>query len=91
VASGVLGMTEIPSSRWSRVTRVDRGDLAARAYKQPNPGMLAEVAAGLSAPQKELSPKYLLPDANRARHTRGLDAVPDRRAGYESPGRAGCG
>jgi L-histidine Nalpha-methyltransferase len=24
----------------------------------PNPGMLAEVAAGLSAPQKELSPKY---------------------------------
>jgi L-histidine Nalpha-methyltransferase len=51
-------MTEIPSSRWSRVTRVDRGDLAARAYKQPNPGMLAEVAAGLSAPQKELSPKY---------------------------------
>jgi L-histidine N-alpha-methyltransferase len=51
-------MTEIPSSRWSRVTRVDRSDLAAHAYKQPNPGMLAEVAAGLSAPQKELSPKY---------------------------------
>ena len=40
------------------MTRVDRSDLAAHAYKQPNPGMLAEVAAGLSAPQKELSPKY---------------------------------
>jgi L-histidine Nalpha-methyltransferase len=51
-------MTEIPSSRWSRVTRVERSDVAARAYKQPNPGMLSEVAAGLSAPQKELSPKY---------------------------------
>ena len=51
-------MTEIPSSRWSRVTRIERSDLAARAYKQPNSGMLAEVAAGLAAPQKELSPKY---------------------------------
>jgi L-histidine N-alpha-methyltransferase len=51
-------MTEIPSNRWSRVTRIDRGDLAARAYQQPNSGMLAEVAAGLAAPQKELSPKY---------------------------------
>jgi L-histidine Nalpha-methyltransferase len=51
-------MTEIPSNRWSRVTRNDRGDLAARAYQQPNSGMLAEVAAGLAAPQKELSPKY---------------------------------
>ena len=51
-------MTEIPSSRWSRVTRIERSDLAARAYKQPNSGMLAEVAAGLGAPQKELSPKY---------------------------------
>jgi L-histidine N-alpha-methyltransferase len=51
-------MTEIPSSRWSRVPRVDRSDLAAHAYKQPNSGMLADVAAGLSAPQKELSPKY---------------------------------
>jgi L-histidine Nalpha-methyltransferase len=28
------------------------------AYRQPNPRMLAEVAAGLSAPQKELPPKY---------------------------------
>ncbi|HET6779053.1 MAG TPA: L-histidine N(alpha)-methyltransferase [Gemmatimonadales bacterium] len=51
-------MTELPSSRWSRVTRIDRGDPAVRAYKQPNSGMLAEVAAGLAAPQKELSPKY---------------------------------
>jgi L-histidine N-alpha-methyltransferase len=31
---------------------------ANRAYKQPNAGMLAEVSAGLSAPQKELPPKY---------------------------------
>ena len=51
-------MTEIPSSRWSRVTRAERSDLSARAYKQPNSGMLAEVADGLAAPQKELSPKY---------------------------------
>jgi L-histidine N-alpha-methyltransferase len=28
------------------------------AYRRPNPRMLAEVAAGLSAPQKELPPKY---------------------------------
>jgi L-histidine N-alpha-methyltransferase len=28
------------------------------AYQQPNPRMLAEVAAGLSTPQKELPPKY---------------------------------
>jgi L-histidine Nalpha-methyltransferase len=28
------------------------------AYRQPNPRMLAEVEAGLSAPQKELPPKY---------------------------------
>ncbi|MDQ3207695.1 MAG: L-histidine N(alpha)-methyltransferase, partial [Gemmatimonadota bacterium] len=32
--------------------------LSAPAYRQPNPRMLAEVAAGLAAPQKELSPKY---------------------------------
>jgi L-histidine Nalpha-methyltransferase len=31
---------------------------AVAAYRQPNPRMLAEVAAGLAAPQKELSPKY---------------------------------
>jgi L-histidine N-alpha-methyltransferase len=28
------------------------------AYRRPNPRMLAEVAGGLSAPQKELPPKY---------------------------------
>jgi L-histidine N-alpha-methyltransferase len=43
VAFGVLAMTEL----WTN-----------RAYKQPNVGMLGEVAAGLSAPQKELPPKY---------------------------------
>ncbi len=32
--------------------------MAARAVKQANSSMLAEVASGLSAPQKELSPKY---------------------------------
>lgn len=31
---------------------------ASRPERVPNPGMLAEVAAGLAAPQKELSPKY---------------------------------
>jgi L-histidine Nalpha-methyltransferase len=31
---------------------------SAPAYRQPNPRILAEVAAGLSAPQKELPPKY---------------------------------
>ncbi len=38
------------SGQWAR--------LSAPAYRQPNPRMLAEVAAGLTAPQKELSPKY---------------------------------
>ena len=38
------------SGKWARLT--------APAYYHPNPRMLAEVAAGLSAPQKELSPKY---------------------------------
>lgn len=38
------------SGKWARTT--------APAYRQPNPRMLAEVAAGLSAPQKELLPKY---------------------------------
>lgn len=51
-------MTDIPASRWSRAFRAERSDLAARAYKQTNARMLAEVAAGLAAPQKELSPKY---------------------------------
>ena len=34
------------------------GRSSAPAYRQPNPRMLAEVAAGLAAPQKELPPKY---------------------------------
>jgi L-histidine Nalpha-methyltransferase len=38
------------SGKWARPT--------AQAYRQPNARMLAEVAAGLSAPQKELPPKY---------------------------------
>jgi L-histidine N-alpha-methyltransferase len=35
-----------------------RTSAAVAAYRQGNPRMLAEVAAGLSAPQKELPPKY---------------------------------
>ena len=35
-----------------------RSSGAVAAYRQPNPRILAEVAAGLSAPQKELPPKY---------------------------------
>jgi L-histidine N-alpha-methyltransferase len=37
-------------TKWARIS--------SPAYQQPNPRMLAEVAAGLSAPQKELPPKY---------------------------------
>jgi L-histidine N-alpha-methyltransferase len=44
-------MTEASKTKW--VSRA-----AVRAYRQPNSRMLAEVAAGLSAPQKELPPKY---------------------------------
>jgi L-histidine Nalpha-methyltransferase len=51
-------MTDSSSTRWSRGARSDRSDVSARAYKHPNPGMLEEVAAGLSTPQKELPPKY---------------------------------
>jgi len=51
-------MTDLSTSRWSRSTGPERSDGAARAYRNPNPRMLAEVAAGLSAPQKELPPKY---------------------------------
>src|SRR5207249_413595 len=47
VASGAHAMTS---------PLVDRGISA--AVRVENPRMLAEVAAGLSAPQKELSPKY---------------------------------
>lgn len=41
-----------------RQARTHASGLVARAYTHPNPRMLAEVALGLSAPQKELSPKY---------------------------------
>ena len=34
------------------------GRTAVRAQRHPNPRMLAEVAAGLAAPEKELPPKY---------------------------------
>ena len=51
-------MTESSINRWSRTIRLDRIERTARAFKHPNPRMLAEVAAGLSAPQKELPPKY---------------------------------
>jgi L-histidine N-alpha-methyltransferase len=44
-------MTESFKTKWA--SRV-----AVRAQRQPDPRMLAEVAAGLSAPQKELPPKY---------------------------------
>jgi L-histidine N-alpha-methyltransferase len=40
----------------SSKTKWNSGPVA--AYRQPNPRMLAEVAAGLAAPQKELPPKY---------------------------------
>ena len=43
-------MPENTKSGWSAST--------VAAYRQSNPRMLAEVAAGLSAPQKELPPKY---------------------------------
>jgi len=43
-------MPESPTSNWIS------GSVA--AYRQPNARMLAEVAAGLSAPEKELPPKY---------------------------------
>jgi L-histidine N-alpha-methyltransferase len=43
-------MPEISNAPWTSAS--------VAAYRQPNPRMLAEVAAGLSAPQKELPPKY---------------------------------
>src|SRR4051794_26875302 len=57
-AFGVPEMTDSFSTRWSRGARSDWGEFSVRAYKHANPGMLAEVAAGLSTPQKELPPKY---------------------------------
>jgi L-histidine Nalpha-methyltransferase len=44
-------MTEFSKTKWGSSN-------AARVHRQPNPRILAEVAAGLSAPQKELPPKY---------------------------------
>ncbi len=43
-------MTSSIHPKWARA--------AVRAQRHPNPRMLAEVAAGLAAPQKELPPKY---------------------------------
>jgi L-histidine Nalpha-methyltransferase len=51
-------MTESSRTKWARTSGAERVDAIARAYQRPSPRMLAEVAAGLSAPQKELSPKY---------------------------------
>jgi L-histidine N-alpha-methyltransferase len=43
-------MTSLLQPKWGRT--------GVRAQRHPNPRMLAEVAAGLAAPQKELPPKY---------------------------------
>ena len=51
-------MTESSRSKWARTSGAERIEATARAYKRPSPRMLAEVSAGLSAPQKELPPKY---------------------------------
>jgi L-histidine N-alpha-methyltransferase len=59
-------MTESSRTRWARIAAAEQGEkraqpgtgAALRARQWPNPRMLAEVAAGLSAPQKELPPKY---------------------------------
>ena len=51
-------MTESSRTKWARSAIAGRIESSARAYNRPNPRMLAEVAAGLSAPQKELPPKY---------------------------------
>lgn len=46
------------SGKWGRTAHLERHGVTAPAYWHASPGMLAEVAAGLSAPQKELPPKY---------------------------------
>lgn len=51
-------MTESTKIKWARTSGAERIEAVARAYKRPSPRMLAEVAAGLSAPQKELPPKF---------------------------------
>ncbi|HEU5303124.1 MAG TPA: L-histidine N(alpha)-methyltransferase [Gemmatimonadales bacterium] len=48
-------MTESSRTKWARTSGAES---MVRAYRGPSPRMLAEVAAGLSAPQKELPPKY---------------------------------
>jgi L-histidine Nalpha-methyltransferase len=56
-------MPELRPPKWLRAGRAERHEELApsgvlRVQRSPNPRMLAEVAAGLSAPQKELPPKY---------------------------------
>jgi L-histidine Nalpha-methyltransferase len=58
-------MPELRPPKWFRVARPDRNEEhgpdsggAVRAPRHPNPRILAEVGAGLAAPQKELPPKY---------------------------------
>jgi L-histidine N-alpha-methyltransferase len=58
-------MPELRVPKWFRSARPERSDDGAAgsrsallAQRHPNPRMLAEVAAGLSAPQKELPPKF---------------------------------
>lgn len=51
-------MPESSLTKWARRVTPERSDATVAAYRHPNPRMLAEVAAGLSAPQKELLPKY---------------------------------
>ena len=45
-------------AKWSRRAVHERIDSGAQALRHPNASMLSEVAHGLSAPQKELPPKY---------------------------------
>ncbi|MFL5402185.1 MAG: L-histidine N(alpha)-methyltransferase [Gemmatimonadales bacterium] len=58
-------MPELRPPKWLRAGRKDRSEEltpdsrgALRAQRRPDPRILAEVSAGLSAPQKELPPKY---------------------------------
>jgi L-histidine Nalpha-methyltransferase len=58
-------MPELRAPKWGRSARAEHSDDGAGAsrsalvaQRHPNPRMLAEVAAGLSAPQKELPPKF---------------------------------
>ena len=51
-------MTESSRTKWARRAVSERSESIAPVHRPVNPRMLAEVAAGLSAPQKELPPKY---------------------------------